>query len=67
MVFQSAMMPSNPVMRVGDPFIDMMRAHEQISRRRALTRAAELLDLVGIDKRRIRAYPHGSREACASA
>jgi peptide/nickel transport system ATP-binding protein len=48
----------NPVMRVGDQFVDAMRAHERIDRRRALTRAAELLELVGIDRRRARAYPH---------
>ena len=58
MVFQSAMNALNPVMRVGDQFLDMMRAHERISRRDALRRAGELLDLVGIDARRTRAYPH---------
>ena len=36
----------------------MMRAHEKISRRAALAGAADLLELVGIDRRRIRAYPH---------
>jgi peptide/nickel transport system ATP-binding protein len=35
-----------------------MRAHEHVSKRQALLRAGELLDRVGIDKRRIRAYPH---------
>jgi peptide/nickel transport system ATP-binding protein len=58
MVFQSAMNSLNPVMRVGDQFVDMMQAHEHVSKREALVRAGELLDLVGIDKRRIRAYPH---------
>jgi peptide/nickel transport system ATP-binding protein len=58
MVFQSAMNALNPVMRVGDQFVDMMRAHEHVSKRASLARAAELLDLVGIDKRRVRAYPH---------
>jgi peptide/nickel transport system ATP-binding protein len=58
MVFQSAMNALNPVMRVGDQFVDMMQAHERISKRQALARAAELLDVVGIDSRRIRAYPH---------
>jgi peptide/nickel transport system ATP-binding protein len=58
MVFQSAMNALNPVMRVGDQFIDMMRAHERISKRAALDRAGELLDRVGIDKRRVRSYPH---------
>ena len=58
MVFQSAMNALNPVMRVGDQFIDAMRAHERIDRRRALTRAGEVLELVGIDRNRVRAYPH---------
>jgi peptide/nickel transport system ATP-binding protein len=57
-IFQSAMNALNPVMRVGDQFVDMMQAHEKVSKRTALVRAAELLDLVGIDRRRIRAYPH---------
>ena len=58
MVFQSAMNALNPVMRVGDQFVDMMRAHERIDRKRALRRAGALLELVGIDQRRVRAYPH---------
>jgi peptide/nickel transport system ATP-binding protein len=48
----------NPVMRVGDQFVDTMRAHEHIDRKRALVRAGELLETVGIDKQRLRAYPH---------
>src|SRR5207245_8667213 len=36
MVFQSAMNALNPVMRVDDQFVDMMRAHERISKRAAL-------------------------------
>jgi peptide/nickel transport system ATP-binding protein len=58
MVFQSAMNALNPVMRVGDQFVDMMQAHERISKRKALAEAADLLDVVGIDRRRVRAYPH---------
>jgi len=58
MVFQSAMNALNPVMRVGDQFVDMMRAHERISKHDALASAADLLELVGIDRRRVRAYPH---------
>jgi peptide/nickel transport system ATP-binding protein len=58
MVFQSAMSALNPVMRVGDQFVDMMKAHERVRRADALQRAGDLLELVGIDRGRVRAYPH---------
>jgi peptide/nickel transport system ATP-binding protein len=58
MVFQSAMSALNPVLRVGDQFVDMMKAHERVSKSDALARAGDLLELVGIDRRRVRAYPH---------
>ncbi|HYA08166.1 MAG TPA: ABC transporter ATP-binding protein [Gaiellaceae bacterium] len=58
MVFQSAMNALNPVLRVGTQFIDMMQAHERVSRSDALDRARELLELVGIDPRRVDSYPH---------
>jgi peptide/nickel transport system ATP-binding protein len=58
MVFQSAMNALNPLMRVGDQFVDMMRAHERISKRRALSDAGDLLEVVGLDRRRVRAHPH---------
>jgi peptide/nickel transport system ATP-binding protein len=58
MVFQSAMNALNPVMRVGDQFADMMQAHERIDKKRALAQAGELLQMVGIDEGRLRAYPH---------
>jgi peptide/nickel transport system ATP-binding protein len=58
LVMQSAMNALNPVMRVGDQFVDAVRAHEKIDRRKALERAGELLELVGIDGRRVQSYPH---------
>jgi peptide/nickel transport system ATP-binding protein len=58
LVFQSAMNALNPVLRVGDQFVDMMRAHEPVRKRDALARAGDLLELVGIDRTRVRAYPH---------
>jgi peptide/nickel transport system ATP-binding protein len=57
-VFQSAMNALNPVMKVGNQFVDMMRAHERISKRDALKQAGELLEIVGIDERRLSSYPH---------
>jgi peptide/nickel transport system ATP-binding protein len=58
MVFQSAMNALNPVLRVGAQFVDMMQAHEKISKRDALKRAGDLLEIVGIDRRRVDSYPH---------
>jgi len=58
MVFQSAMNALNPVMRVGDQFVDMMQAHERISKKQALDQAGELLRMVGIEPDRVRSYPH---------
>ena len=58
MVFQSAMNALNPVLRVGDQFVDMMRAHERISKKQSLVRAGSLLEMVGIDPTRVRSYPH---------
>ena len=57
-VFQSAMSSLNPVTRVEDQFVDMFRAHQKISKRFATMKAAELLEVVGIDRDRLRAYPH---------
>ena len=57
-VFQSAMSSLNPVTRIEDQFVDMFLAHQKISKRFARMKAAELLEVVGIDRGRLRAYPH---------
>ena len=68
MVFQSAMNALNPVMRVGDQFVDMMHAHERISKRGALARAAELLRASSASTRVAFARTRTScPAACASA
>jgi peptide/nickel transport system ATP-binding protein len=58
LVFQSAMNVLNPVMRVGDQFVDMFKAHDRVRKNEALAKAGDLLELVGIDRRRVRSYPH---------
>jgi peptide/nickel transport system ATP-binding protein len=58
MVFQSAMNALNPVMTIGDQIVDTILAHEVVSKREARQRAAALLDVVGIETRRLDSYPH---------
>jgi len=58
LVFQSAMNALNPVMRIGAQFVDMIQAHEHVNKEKALGRAGELLQLVGIDPTRLQAFPH---------
>ncbi len=57
-VFQSAMNALNPVMSLGDQLEDAIRAHETVSKKEAMERAAELFDLVGIANTRLKSYPH---------
>ena len=58
MVFQSAMNALNPVMTIGDQIADAIRAHSRVGTSEARERAAEMLDIVGIEKGRIDSYPH---------
>lgn len=58
MVFQSAMNSLNPVMKVGDQIADVMVTHLKMDWRQAYRRAADLLDVVNIDKLRVNSYPH---------
>jgi oligopeptide/dipeptide ABC transporter ATP-binding protein len=50
----------NPLLRVGEQIVNVLRAHSKVSRGAAYTRAEELLSAVGIPdpKRRLSSYPH---------
>ena len=60
MVFQEPMTALNPVVRIGDQIVEMIRAHEQVSRRAARARVVDLLAMVHMPEpaARLRAYAH---------
>ena len=57
-IFQGAMNALNPVIRVREQIAEPIEYRLGTSRDRARKRAGELLELVGIPKRRGAAYPH---------
>ncbi|MFJ6656811.1 dipeptide/oligopeptide/nickel ABC transporter permease/ATP-binding protein [Streptomyces sp. NPDC091377] len=60
MVFQDPISALSPVHTVGRQLTDAIRAHRDVSLQEATERAAELLDLVGVDRprERLKDYPH---------
>ena len=57
-VFQGAMNALNPVQRLRDQIVEPLTERLGVSDREARKRAGELLELVGIPKKRGGAYPH---------
>ena len=58
MVFQSAMNALNPVITIGEQLIDVVLAHEDVTRVEARARAIKNLELVDIHASRMESYPH---------
>lgn len=60
MVFQDPMTALNPTMTIGKQVAESVIRHEKISKKAALQRAIEILELVGIPEpaTRINQYPH---------
>jgi peptide/nickel transport system ATP-binding protein/oligopeptide transport system ATP-binding protein len=60
MIFQEPMTSLNPVYTCGEQIIETLVVHEKIDRKRARTRAIEMLELVGIPlpAQRVDEYPH---------
>ncbi|MCG8358301.1 MAG: ABC transporter ATP-binding protein [Kiloniellales bacterium] len=58
LVPQSAQASLNPVYRVGDQIVEAIREHTDTRASEAVARVEELFDLVGLEPRLIRAYPH---------
>ena len=60
MIFQEPMTALNPVLKISTQMIDVLRNHNDISRKEAKQRAIEMLRTVGIPapEKRINDYPH---------
>jgi peptide/nickel transport system ATP-binding protein len=60
MIFQDPMTSLNPVFTIGTQITEILSHHLGMDRRRARSRAIELLDLVNISapEKRLRQYPH---------
>ncbi|RZT20505.1 peptide/nickel transport system ATP-binding protein [Kribbella sp. VKM Ac-2569] len=59
MVFQGAMNSLNPVLRISEQLEDVFITHRpELSKAERRIRCGELLELVGVDRNRLRAYPH---------
>ena len=58
MISQSAMNALNPVYTIGDQLIEGIQAHTSMSRQEAYRRAVEVFEMVGLEEKRLKSYPH---------
>ena len=58
MIFQDPMTSLNPVMTVEAQIAEVIEHHEKLSRKNALVKAREMLELVGLPASRGTEYPH---------
>jgi len=60
MIFQDPMTSLNPFLRISTQMIETIVLHKNVSKKKALEKAIEMLELVGIPKAqdRIKDYPH---------
>jgi peptide/nickel transport system ATP-binding protein len=58
MIFQDPLTSLNPVMTVGDQIIEVIRTHNKLSPQEITAMAADMLEMVGISRDRMREYPH---------
>ena len=59
MVFQNPLTSLNPLMRIQDHFLETIRYHDSsIKKSKALAMTGQLLEDLGIDRKRMKEYPH---------
>ena len=60
MIFQEPMTSLNPLFKVGDQISESFKLHQNLSKKDALAKSIEMLEMVGIPapEKRVRDYPH---------
>jgi oligopeptide/dipeptide ABC transporter ATP-binding protein len=60
MIFQEPMTSLNPLFKVGDQIAESFKLHQGLSKRAALAKSIEMLEMVGMPApdKRVRDYPH---------
>ncbi|MGL5253701.1 MAG: ABC transporter ATP-binding protein [Brevinema sp.] len=58
MIFQDPMTSLNPVMTIGEQIAESVSIHQNASHEKAMERAGEMLQLVGIPAQRMNEFPH---------
>ncbi len=58
MIFQDPMTSLDPVINVEEQIAEVIKHHEKLGQQESLTKAREMLELVGIPAERGREYPH---------
>ena len=58
MIFQDPMTSLNPVITVWDQIAEVIQLHEKIDAKKAMEKAKEMLEMVGIPGNRASEYPH---------
>lgn len=58
MIFQDPMTALNPALTIGEQVSEVIRLHQKLSRADAMTRACQMLEMVGITAERYHDYPH---------